>query len=90
MGTLSFPFQIRKKASKWSVCTCKRDEASVSEGSFEFHITGIRNNFGEIRQTGTVFSVVVDELLGAEWTSARPCGNFSSYNMQLCFIPYVL
>jgi hypothetical protein len=58
--------------------------------NFIYGKTGIRNNFGAIRRTGTVLMGVVDEMLGAEWTSATQRGNFSSCNMQLCFIPYVL
>jgi hypothetical protein len=52
--------------------------------------TGIRNNFGAIRRRGAVLMGVVDELLGVERTSAAQRGNFSSCNMQLCVIPYVL
>jgi hypothetical protein len=47
--------------------------------------TGIRNNFGAIRRTGTVLMRVPDELQGAAWTSATQRGNFSSCNMQLFY-----
>jgi hypothetical protein len=58
--------------------------------NFIYGKTGIRSNFGAIRRRGTVLMGVVDELLGAERTSATQRGNFSSCNMQLCVIPYVL
>ena len=58
--------------------------------NFIYGKTGIRNNFRAICRTGTVFMGVVDEPLRAGWTSATMRGNFSSCNMQLSFIPYVL
>jgi hypothetical protein len=58
--------------------------------NFIYGKTGIRNNVVAIRRTGTVLMGVVDELQGAARTSATRRGNFSSFNMQLCFIPYVL
>jgi hypothetical protein len=57
---------------------------------FIYGKTDIRNNFGTIRRRGTVPMGFVDELLGAERTSATQRGNVFSCNMQLCVIPYVL
>ena len=58
--------------------------------NFIYGKTGIRNNFGAIRWTGTVLMGVVDKLRGTAWGWATQHGNYLTCNIQLCFTPQVL
>jgi hypothetical protein len=61
--------------------------------NFVYGKIGIGNKLRVNSWGGELFSWgggVVDELLGATWTSAMRRDGFSSCNMQLCFIRYVL